>query len=108
MRVLTSVLAGATLVAGFGVAQATDNRTLGGVVLLAGASACGYLWWRDSGARGALLSEAVFFVAFAGSHALAKPIGAWPSVGVVAVATTVISYSVTRPRSTPGGHLEVA
>ena len=103
MRAFTSVLAGATLVAGFGAAQATDNRTLGGVVLLAGAAACGYLWWRESGARGALVSEAVFFAAFAGSHALAKPMGAWPSVAVVAIATTASSYAVTKPRS----HLRV-
>ncbi len=99
MRALTSVLAGATLVAGLGAAQAADNRTAGGVVLLAGAAACGYLWWREAGPLAAGLSEGVLAAAFAGSHALAKPIGAWPAVAVVAVATTAISYALTKPRS---------
>lgn len=101
MRLLTSSLAGAALIAGFGLAQATDNRTAGGVVLLAGAAACGYLWWRDAGMRGALLSEGVVFVAFVGSHALARPIGAWPSVGVAAAATVALSYAATKPRGLP-------
>lgn len=99
MRLLTSALAGATLVAGFGVAQSTDNRTAGGAVLLVGAAACGYLWWRDAGARGALVSEGVMLAAFIGSHALAKPIGAWPSVGVAAAATIALSYAVTKTRA---------
>ncbi len=108
MRAFTSVLAGVTLVAGFGVAQATDNRSLGGVVLLAGATACGYQWWRAAGPLAAGLSEGVLVLAFAGSHVLAKPIGAWPSVAVVAVATTAISYALTRPRDTRGAQLKIA
>lgn len=94
--------------AGFGVAQSTDNRSLGGVVLLAGAAVCGFQWWREAGPLAAGLSEGVFVLAFAGSHVLAKPIGAWPSVGVVAIATTAISYALTKPRSAQGSHLELA
>ena len=108
MRTLTSILAGATLVAGFAVAQATDNRTAGGVVLLAGAAVCGYQWWKAAGPRGAVLSEAVFIMAFVGSHALAKPIGAWPAVAAVAAATTVASYALTPPRAAKGRHLNLA
>ncbi|MDD2858123.1 MAG: hypothetical protein PHU75_05540 [Candidatus Nanopelagicales bacterium] len=95
MRLLTSVLAGSTLAVGFGVAQATGNRPLGGAVLLAGAATCGVLWWRQAGAVPTLVSEAVFAAAFIGSHPLAKQIGAWPSVAVVAGATAVISYAIT-------------
>lgn len=108
MRAFTSVFAGATLVAGFGTAQATDNRTLGGVVLLAGAGVCGYLWWRDAGPRSAVLSEGVFVLSFAASHALAKPIGAWPSVLTLAIATSAISYALTKPRGTTRARLNPA
>ncbi|MDO9486209.1 MAG: hypothetical protein Q7K25_09150 [Actinomycetota bacterium] len=100
MRAFTSVLAGATLVAGFGAAQASDNRSLGGAVLLAGAAVCGCQWWKSAGPVPALLSEGVVVLAFAGSHALAKPIGAWPAVAVVAVATTAITYAIAKPKVT--------
>lgn len=99
MRALTSVLAGATLVAGFGAAQASDNRPLGGAVLLAGAAVCGIQWWREAGPGAAVLSEGVLVLAFAGSHVLAKPLGAWPSVAVVALATSALSYALAKPRS---------
>ena len=108
MRALTSVLAGATLVAGFGVAQASDNRSLGGAVLLAGAAVCGYQWWRAAGPRPAVLSEGVLILAFASSHVLAKPLGAWPSVAVVALATTALSYALTKPKTANEPYLELA
>ncbi|HBJ73354.1 MAG TPA: hypothetical protein DDY88_06555 [Actinobacteria bacterium] len=108
MRIFTSVVAGATLVAGFGVAQASDNRSLGGAVLLAGAAVCGIQWWREAGPRAALLSEGVLVLAFAGSHVLAKPLGAWPSVGLVALATAALSYALTAPRNASNSSLEPA
>ncbi|MFA7323011.1 MAG: hypothetical protein WC005_01505 [Candidatus Nanopelagicales bacterium] len=99
MRLFASVLAGSTLAVGFGVAQSTGNRPLGGAVLLAGAAACGYLWWKQAGPVPTIVSEGVFLVAFVASHPLAKQIGPWPSVAVVATATAAISFAVTKPRS---------
>lgn len=98
MRLFTSVLAGLTLAVGFGLAQVTGNRPLGGVVLLVGAAICGYQWWRSVGAFPTIASEVVFSVAFVASHPMAKQIGAWPSVAIVAIATVVISYALTAPR----------
>jgi len=98
MRLFTSLLAGVTLAVGFGVAQVTGNRPVGGVVLVVGAAICGYQWWRSAGPIPAFASEFVFFAAFVASHPLAKQMGAWPAVAVVGVATAVISYAFTTPR----------
>jgi len=95
----TSVLAGLTLAIGFGVAQFTGNRPLGGVVLLVGAAVCGFRWWKSSGTSAVIACEAVFLVAFAVSHPLAKQIGAWPSVAIVAITTVALSYLIASPRS---------
>jgi hypothetical protein len=55
-----------------------------------------------------VLSEAAFVLAFAGSHVLAKPIGAWPSVAVVAVATTAVTYALTKPKGASSTQLKLA
>ena len=99
MRLFTSLLAGVALAVGFGVAQVTGNRPVGGVVLVLGAAICGYQWWRSAGPLPTFASEFVFFVAFVASHPLAKQIGAWPAVAVVGAATVVISYALTTPRA---------
>jgi hypothetical protein len=98
MRLLTSLLAGVTLAVGFGVAQVTGNRPVGGVVLVVGAAVCGYQWWQMAGPLPTFACEFVFFAAFIASHPLAKQMGAWPAVAVVGVAAVVISYVLTTPR----------
>ena len=82
-RVPTALIAALTLVAGFFVAQATDVRALGGVVLVAGVAWC---VWRSRSAGAARLVAVVLVggVSFVASHVLAPHLGAWPSVLLVA------------------------
>ena len=87
----TSVVAAGSLVAGFAVAQATDVRALGGVVLLAGAFWCGRHWVRRQPTTGALLLLG-YAGGFVGSHLLARGIGAWPAVLSVAGAVGAAAW----------------
>lgn len=89
----TGVVAAGSLVAGFAVAQATDVRALGGVVLLAGAAWCGTRWWRR-GPVPAVGLLAGYTGAFVGSHVLAREIGAWPAVLTVSAAVAAASWVV--------------
>ena len=88
----TAAVAAGSLVVGFAVAQATDVRALGGVVLVAGAAWCGRHWVRRQGpvTAGALL--AAYAGGFVGSHLLAREIGAWPSVLTVAGAVGAAAW----------------
>ncbi|MFZ0324445.1 MAG: hypothetical protein WAN48_09975 [Actinomycetes bacterium] len=95
----TAAVAAGSLVAGYGVAAATDVRALGGVVLLAGGGWCARRWWQSSGPTTALALGATYAAAFVVSHPLAKQIGAWPSVFTVAAVTGVVSYVATRSHS---------
>ena len=99
MRLFTSLLAGMTLAVGFGVAQITGNRPVGGIVLVIGAAICGYRWWQSAGRLPTFASELVFFAAFVASHPLAKQIGAWPAVAVAGAVTVVVSFALTGPRA---------
>ncbi|NDK88543.1 hypothetical protein GYA93_02945 [Gordonia desulfuricans] len=93
MRIDPSVPAVALgLVGGYGIARATGQRPLGGVVLAA-AGAYSANQWRRRGPAVTAGLLATYVGAFGASHPLAKKIGAWPSVAVVtaaAVATTGI------------------
>ena len=99
MRTVTAAVSGIVLVVGFGVAQITDNRSLGGLILLLGAIYCAIQWWRCAGALPAILSVGIFVVAFVVSHPLGKVIGSWPSVIFVALRVGASAYALTRPRS---------
>src|SRR4051794_19755664 len=83
-RVPTAPVAAGSLIAGYLVARATGVRPLGGIVLVLAAAWCVRVWNRDAGraTAGALL--AVYLAAFVASHLLARKIGAWPSVLLVA------------------------
>lgn len=76
----TAPVAAGSLVAGYLVARESGVRPLGGGVLAAAGGWCAREWSRRSGTgrAGALLG--VYAAAFAGSHPLAKRIGAWPAV----------------------------
>lgn len=104
MRTFTAVLSGIVLVVGFGVAQASGNRSLGGVILVVGAAYCAIQWWKTAGALRAVLSVAIFSIAFVVSHPLGKVIGSWPSVLLVALITSVSAYWLNQPRS---GEVEI-
>ncbi len=95
-KTATSALAAAGLVGGYAVARQTGNRQLGGAVLAAVGGVCTYNWAKSSGPGRAAALLGTYVAAFGGSHPLAKKIGAWPSVGVVAAGTAIASQVVTR------------
>jgi hypothetical protein len=88
----TALVAAGSLVAGFAVAEATDVRALGGVVLLAGAAWCGRHWVRRRGPVTGTALLAGYAGAFVGSHLLAGEIGAWPSVLTVSAAVGAVAW----------------
>lgn len=88
----TAPLAATGLAGGFLVARQSGNRSLGGAVLGALGVTNGLLWAKRDGAATTAALSAVYLGGFGGSHALAKKIGAWPSVGTVAAVSAVASY----------------
>jgi hypothetical protein len=103
-RVPTAPIAAAGLIGGFGVADATGSRPLGGVVLAACGLACIAVWLRRDPPRVTAQLTATGLVAFALSHVLGHVIGAWPSVLVVAAVTAALCWrlsDVHRLRAAP-------
>ncbi|MFJ7202858.1 hypothetical protein ACIQWR_04865 [Streptomyces sp. NPDC098789] len=93
-QVPTSVVAAAGLVGGYAVARWTRKRPLGGIVLGAAGIAAGREWHRRAGAPAAAGLGALYVAGFAGSHPLAKKIGAWPAVLSVAAVVAAASWTV--------------
>jgi hypothetical protein len=93
-RVPTAAVAAGSLVGGYVVARETGVRPLGGVVLLAGGAWCTRSWLRTHGpvVAGTLLLVSVG--AFAGSHPLARRVGAWPAVLSVSAVTAVAAWGL--------------
>lgn len=98
-----ALVAGASLAAGFAVAQGTGVRTLGGAVLVAGLVLCVPSWIRRSGVAVAGSLVLMFALLFAVSHVLALGLGlpAWLSVGAVSVVQGAASYALDRGRRAP-------
>lgn len=84
------------LVGGFAVARWTKKRQLGGAALLAAGTVAAWQWRQASGTKAAVGLGTAYLAAFAGSHPLAKKIGAWPAVFSVAGGVAAASYAVTR------------
>lgn len=99
-RLPTAPLAAAGLIAGFGVADATGSRPLGGVVLAGFGLTCVAIWLRRDGGGTAARLTGAGLVAFAGSHLLGRVIGAWPAVLVVAAATAALCWRLSDSRLT--------
>jgi hypothetical protein len=94
----TAALAAGSLVAGFAVAQLTGVRALGGLVLVAAAAVCALQWRRAAGWPVAAALVGLYVGAFVGSHLLARVVGAWPSVLLVAAVVGGASLLATRRR----------
>ncbi|MEU3985902.1 hypothetical protein AB0F77_38550 [Streptomyces sp. NPDC026672] len=94
VRVPGAVIAAGGLVGGYGVARWTGKRPLGGAVLAVAGAAAAQQWRKEAGGVAAGALGAVYVAAFAGSHPLAKKIGAWPSVFGVAGAVALASWAV--------------
>ncbi len=91
-------IAAGSLVVGFGVAEATGVRPLGGVVLLAGAGWCALRWRRTAGAGRAAVLVALYAAVFAASHGVAGALGAWPSVLLAAAVMGAGAWSLADAR----------
>ncbi|MEV5488635.1 hypothetical protein AB0L47_11600 [Streptomyces bobili] len=97
------------LVGRYGVARWTKKRPLGGAVLAVAGAAAAQQWWQRAGgkAAGALTVAyvaagaltAAYVAAGAGSHPLAKKVGAWPAVFGVAGAVALASWAVADRRA---------
>ncbi|TGN72450.1 hypothetical protein E5083_29760 [Streptomyces bauhiniae] len=98
-KVPGAVVAATGLVGGYGVARWTKKRPLGGVVLAAAGALAAREWNARAGAPTAAALTGAYVAGFAGSHPLAKKIGAWPSVLGVAGAVALASWAFADRRS---------
>lgn len=88
----TAPVAALSLIAGFGVAQATGVRPLGGIVLAVALGWCALRWRTGVGAGRAVALVALYLAAFAASHVLADALGTWGSVLLVATVVGVAAW----------------
>jgi hypothetical protein len=85
-RLPSSLLVAVGLAVGFGVAQGTGNRALGGVVFAAAGLGAAWLWQRRRGWKVASGLGALYLGAFVLAHVLAIGVG-WPAWGAVSLVT---------------------
>ncbi|MGW7574225.1 hypothetical protein [Streptomyces sp. NPDC054765] len=88
----TAVVAAGGLVGGYATARWTKKRPLGGVALAAAGAVAAKGWRQKAGNATAVALSGAYVAAFAGSHPLAKKIGAWPSVFAVAGGVALASW----------------
>ena len=104
-RFPSAVLVAVGLAAGFGIAQGTGIRALGGAVFAAAGVAAGALWLRRKGAATAIALAALYIGAFVLAHVLAIGVGlpAWLAVSLVTISAAGVTYAVAdRPRTAVG------
>ncbi|WP_030381818.1 MULTISPECIES: hypothetical protein [unclassified Streptomyces] len=94
VKVPAAAVAASGLVGGYAVARWTKKRPLGGAVLAVAGAAAAEQWRRQAGGKAAGALSAAYVAAFAGSHPLAKKVGAWPAVFGVAGAVALASWAV--------------
>jgi hypothetical protein len=90
----TAPVVAAGLLGGFAAARYSGRRELGGVVLAAAGAWCTRSWTNTAGPAVAAGLLGTYLAAFAGSHPLAKKIGAWPSVCSVTALAAGASYAL--------------
>lgn len=100
-RIPTWPIAAGALILGFGVAELTGVRAIGGVVLFAGALWCGLRWKAIRGLPLALALVGLFLVLFALSHVIGDQIGSWPSVFLVSAVMALAAWLVADRRGAP-------
>jgi hypothetical protein len=95
-RFPSAVLAALGLAVGFGVAQGTGVRALGGIVLAACGIGAGVLWYQRKGLAVAIGLAVAYLALFALAHVFALGLGwpAWLAVGLVTLAAAALSYGV--------------
>ncbi|GAA4878565.1 hypothetical protein [Saccharopolyspora cebuensis] len=100
MSVPPSLLTSTGLIGGFAVARTARHRRWSGAVAAAGGLGAAELCRRRSGLGPALLLGTTYGAALAGSHPLARKIGAWPAV-LTATATTAAVAGLLSRRNRP-------
>ncbi len=90
----TAPVAASTLVLGYLVADLTGVRWLGGLVLVAGVAFCVLLWRPRVGVARTALLVAGLAALFVASHLLARAVGGWPAVLLVAAAMFAVTFLV--------------
>ena len=92
----SSLLVAVGLAAGFGVAQSTGVRALGGAVFAAAGLAAGLLWYRRRGIPTAAGLGAAYVAAFVLAHVLALGVGlpAWLAVSLVTLASAGVTFAL--------------
>jgi hypothetical protein len=101
-RFPSAVLVAVGLAVGFGVAQGTGVRALGGAVFALGGLGAAWLWVQRRGWAVALGLGALYVAAFALAHVLALGAGfpAWLAVSLVTVVAAGVTFGVAdRPRA---------
>ena len=98
-KVPAAAVAASGLIGGYGVARWTKKRQLGGIVLAAAGATAAQQWRQQAGGRAAGALTVAYVAAFAGSHPLAKKVGAWPSVFGAAGAIALASWAVADRRA---------
>ena len=95
-RIPSALLVAVGLAAGFGVAQGTGIRALGGAVFALGGLGAAWLWVERRGWAVALGLGALYIGAFVLAHVLALGVGLapWLAVGLVTLAAAGITYAV--------------
>ena len=95
-RFPSSVLVAVGLAAGFGVAQGTGVRELGGALFGLAGLAAAALWVRRRGWPVAIGLGVVYAGAFALAHVLALGVGlpSWAAVSLVTIAAAGLTYGV--------------
>ncbi|MFD9864179.1 hypothetical protein [Streptomyces alboflavus] len=91
-RIHTAPIAAFGLLGGYATARFTKKRPLGGAVLAAAGAAAAQQWRRQAGPKTAAALSAAYVAGFAGSHPLAKKVGAWPAVLGVAGSVALASW----------------
>jgi hypothetical protein len=95
-RFPSAVLVAVGLAAGFGIAQGTGIRALGGAVFAAAGLAAGVLWLRRRGPATAVALAALYIGAFVLAHVLAIGVGlpAWLAVSLVTLTAAGVTFAV--------------
>jgi hypothetical protein len=94
---LVPLVAAASFLAGFGVAELTGVRALGGLVLLAGAVWCARAALPVAGTAATAALLVIALVLFVVSHPLGEAIGSWPAVVLTALLAGIAAAAVVRP-----------
>src|SRR4051812_32313986 len=95
-RFPSAVLVAVGLAVGFGVAQGTGVRALGGAVFAVGGLAAAWLWMQRRGWAVALGLGGLYVAAFVLAHVLALGAGfpAWLAVSLVTVVAAGVTFAV--------------